>query len=186
MCMSVCACTCTNLCMYMHISILPYWGNSMGYSQHTKTNPSSKHAATCRAAAASDPREGGGERRPGKPSLWKRSISPALDITASHNVKMSRCRHRRSHRAAATALPPSVTKIRYFGTYLRYLPTNPTSHHCDNIPANPSWITDIFRYHFRISTSSSTVELVRFFLETLELVMHPCLQNSILSKSLLG
>jgi hypothetical protein len=24
MCMSVCACTCTNLCMYMHISILPY------------------------------------------------------------------------------------------------------------------------------------------------------------------
>ena len=80
----------------------------------------------------------------------------------------------------------SVTKIRYFGTYLRYLPTNPTSHHCDNIPANPSWITDIFRYHFRISTSSSTVELVRFFLETLELVMHPCLQNSILSKSLLG
>ena len=28
----------------------------------------------------------------------------------------------------------SVTKIRYFGTYIRYLPTNPTSHHCDNIP----------------------------------------------------
>ena len=79
-----------------------------------------------------------------------------------------------------------LTKIGYFGTYLRYLPTNPTSHHCDNIPANPSWITDIFRYHFRISTSSSTVELVRFFLETLELVMHPCLRNSILSKSLLG
>ena len=33
-------------------------------------------------------------------------------------------------------------KIRYFGTYIRYLPTN------------------IFRYHFRISTSSFTVELV--------------------------
>jgi hypothetical protein len=29
-------------------------------------------------------------------------------------------------------------KIGYFGTYLRYLPTNPTSHPCDNIPANPS------------------------------------------------
>ncbi len=36
-----------------------------------------------------------------------------------------------------------VTKIEYFGTYLRYLPTNPTSHRCDNIPANPSWIPDI-------------------------------------------
>ena len=53
-----------------------------------------------------------------------------------------------------------VMKIEYFGTYLRYLPTNPTSHRCDNIPANPSWIPDISRYHFRISTSSSTVELV--------------------------
>ncbi len=31
-----------------------------------------------------------------------------------------------------------VTKIGYFGTYIRYLPTNPTSRHCDNIPANPS------------------------------------------------
>jgi hypothetical protein len=61
---------------------------------------------------------------------------------------------------SAMAISVVVTKIRYFGTYIRYLPTNPTSHHCDNIPANPSWCTDIFRYHFRISTSSSTVELV--------------------------
>ncbi len=36
-----------------------------------------------------------------------------------------------------------VTKLGYFGTYLRYLPTSPTSRHCDNIPANPSWINDI-------------------------------------------
>jgi hypothetical protein len=42
MCMSrlcmhaqICACD-------MHISILPYWGNSMGYSLHTKTNSSLK------------------------------------------------------------------------------------------------------------------------------------------------
>jgi hypothetical protein len=32
---------------------------------------------------------------------------------------------------------------RVLGTYLRYLPTSPTSRHCDNIPANPSWIKDI-------------------------------------------
>ncbi len=25
-----------------------------------------------------------------------------------------------------------VTKLEYFGTYLRYLPTNPTSQHCDS------------------------------------------------------
>ena len=36
-----------------------------------------------------------------------------------------------------------VTKIGYFGTYIWYLPTNPTSRHCDNIPASPSWIIDI-------------------------------------------
>jgi hypothetical protein len=48
----------------------------------------------------------------------------------------------------------------YIATCLRYLPTSPTSRHCDNIPANPVWIADIFRCHFRISTSSSTVELV--------------------------
>ncbi len=42
--------------------------------------------------------------------------------------------------------PTVVTKIGYFGTYLRYLPTNPTSRHCDNIPANPSWIIDISRF----------------------------------------
>ena len=34
-------------------------------------------------------------------------------------------------------------KFRYFGAYLRYLPTSPTSRHCDNIPANPSWINVI-------------------------------------------
>ena len=56
----------------------------------------------------------------------------------------------------------SVTKIGYFGTYLQYLPTNPMSRLCDNIPANPSWITDVSRYHFRHSTSSSTVELLSF------------------------
>ena len=63
-------------------------------------------------------------------------------------------------RARSRRLQAIVTKIGYFGTYLRYLPTNPTSHRCDNIPANPSWIPDIFRYLFRISTSSSTVELL--------------------------
>jgi hypothetical protein len=46
MCVSVCACTHTNLCVCMHISILPYWGNSMGCS---KKNPSLKHATTCRS-----------------------------------------------------------------------------------------------------------------------------------------
>ena len=64
------------------------------------------------------------------------------------------------HSSRWLVVASSVTIIRYFGTYLRYLPTSPMSHHCDNIPANPSWITDIFRYHFRHSTSSSTVELV--------------------------
>ena len=84
------------------------------------------------------------------PSLWHKMTS---------NVIVALC--------AASNLP-QATKVRecYENRVLwylfRYLPTNPTSHHCDNIPANPSWITDIFRYHFRISTSSSTVELVYF------------------------
>jgi len=65
----------------------------------------------------------------------------------------SRRRHRCCHR---------VTKIGYFSTYIWYLPTNPTPRHCDNIPASLSWIIDISRYHFRISNSSSTVELVCF------------------------
>ena len=60
--------------------------------------------------------------------------------------------------AAVEAVEDNVTKIGYFGTYLRYLPTNPTSRHCDNIPANPSWIVDISQYHSGHSTSSSTVE----------------------------
>ncbi len=57
-----------------------------------------------------------------------------------------------------------VTKLGYFGTYLRYFPTSPTSRHCDNIPANPSWIIDISRYHLGHSTSSFAVELVSFCL----------------------
>jgi hypothetical protein len=52
---------------------------------------------------------------------------------------LHRCRPSASASASAT-LPPScrcrrcclcVTKLEYFGTYLRYLPTNPTSRHCD-------------------------------------------------------
>ncbi len=38
---------------------------------------------------------------------------------------------------------PAITLPRYFGAYLRYLPTSPTSQHCDSFPANPSWIDDI-------------------------------------------
>jgi hypothetical protein len=45
----------------------------------------------------------------------------------------------------AAKLPPRfppqdcriVTKIEYFGTYIRYLPTNPTSPHYDTFPTNP-------------------------------------------------
>ena len=49
-----------------------------------------------------------------------------------------------------------VTKIEYFGTYIRYLPTNPTSPHCDTSPTNP-----------RFQMTPNTAELVCFFLETL-------------------
>ena len=56
-----------------------------------------------------------------------------------------------------------VTKIGYtlVLTYGTYLPV-PCHNHCDNIPAHPSWMIEISRYHFRHSTSSSTVELVSF------------------------
>ena len=47
-------------------------------------------------------------------------------------------------------------KIRYFGAYIRYLPTSPMS-------LQLGLTTDIFRYLFRISTSSFTVELVYFY-----------------------
>ena len=78
-------------------------------------------------------------------------------------------RHRKQHRLGfhtqlLARVWCTVTKIEYFGTYLRYVPTNPTSRHCDNIPANPSWIIDISRYHLGHSTSSSTVGLVSFCL----------------------
>ena len=70
----------------------------------------------------------------------------------------------RESESSSEAARSPVTKIRYFGTYIRYLPNN------------------IFRYHFRISTSSSTVELVysiRIFFETslkLSRISHaPCL-----------
>ncbi len=57
----------------------------------------------------------------------------------------------------------TVTKIEYFGTYLRYLPTNPMSPHCDNFPANP-------RSHpvgSQIPVTPNIAELVCFFPETL-------------------
>ncbi len=34
----------------------------------------------------------------------------------------------------------SVVYLKYFGTYLGYLPSNPISQHSDTFPANPSWI----------------------------------------------
>jgi len=74
------------------------------------------------------------------------------------------------------------TKNCYENRVLWYLHTvltfqshvNPTSRHCDIIPANPSWIPDISRYHFRTATSSSSVELVysiRILFETNHLIL---------------
>jgi hypothetical protein len=56
-----------------------------------------------------------------------------------------------------------VTKIGYFGTYIWYLPTNPTSPHCDTFPTN-------LRSHpvgSKIPKTPNTAELVCFFLEPL-------------------
>jgi hypothetical protein len=68
----------------------------------------------------------------------------------------------------------------YFGTYLGYLPTIPTSLHCDTFQLIPASFLGCLGH----STSSSTVELVSFSLvllrnsmvssqKLLELVMHP-------------
>jgi hypothetical protein len=56
-----------------------------------------------------------------------------------------------------------VTKIEYFGTYLRYLPTNSTSPHCDNFPANPR----SYPVGSQIPVTPNIAELVCFFPETL-------------------
>jgi hypothetical protein len=54
------------------------------------------------------------------------------------------------------------TYLEYFGTYLGYLLTNPTSQHSDTSPANSSWIPDIPRHHLLWNQ-------YRFFLETLRI-----------------
>ncbi len=56
-----------------------------------------------------------------------------------------------------------VTKIEYFGIYLRYLLTNPTSPHCDNFPANPR----SYPVGPQIPVTPNIAELVCFFPETL-------------------
>ena len=70
--------------------------------------------------------------------------------------------------ATVTAKRPRLTvvpKFEYFDTYLRYLPTSPMPmpQHCDNIPANHNWISDIPQYQFSHSTSSSIVEYLSVF-----------------------
>jgi hypothetical protein len=99
------------------------------------------------------------------PSLWHKTsfnvtVAPCAASNLPQATKVWECYENRV--LWYWVLWYLLTKIGYFGTYLRYLPTNPTSRHCDNIPANPSWIIDFYQYHFRHSTSSSTVELVSF------------------------
>ncbi len=55
------------------------------------------------------------------PSLWHKMTSNVIVAPCASNLPQA----------------TSVTIIRDFGTYLRYLPTSPMSHHCDNIPATP-------------------------------------------------
>ncbi len=60
--------------------------------------------------------------------------------------------------------PWRVTKIEYFGTYLRYLSTNPMSPHCDNFPTNPR----SYPVGSQIPVTPNMIaELVCFFPETL-------------------
>ena len=126
---------------------------------------------------------------------WSCCFCLAEDTTTNHRRRRRRRRRRQWRQrwwrdgdddedVRRQRLQDDVTKIRYFGTYIRYLPTNPTSHHCDNIPANPSWITDIFRYHLMISTSSSTVELVysvRIFFETPLITFRLSVDNNLIN-----
>jgi len=97
--------------------------------------------------------------RPADISLRARRLGDIIDDADGvedrvHFGRRGRQRQRRPGRETRLSLVP-VTKIGYFGTYIRYLPNSPMSLQL--------WLTtDIFRYLFRISTSSSTVELVYF------------------------
>ncbi len=70
---------------------------------------------------------------------------------------------------AQVAAPRHVTKIEYFGTYLRYLPTNPTSPHCDNFPTNPRSYPVGSQIPYDTKYSGISMFLLR---NSLELVMH--------------
>ena len=70
---------------------------------------------------------------------------------------------------------PQATKVRecykieYFGTYIRYLPTNPTSPHCDTFPTNPRSIPAGSKKFQDTKNCGISMFLHR---NSLELVMH--------------
>ena len=76
------------------------------------------------------------------------TYSPSLWHKISFNIIVTPCVA--SNLSQATKVRGSVTKFGYLGTYLRYLPTSPTSHHCDNFPTRHSWITDFSLCHLDI------------------------------------
>ena len=69
---------------------------------------------------------------------------------------------------------PAITLPRYFGPYLRYLPTSPTSQHCDSFPANPSWLNDIpvELVSFSVSVRITLHHTLYFFLASIIINIH--------------
>ncbi len=106
----------------------------------------------------------------------------SLSPNGATNLQRRRRRRRRQRRrkrgsgggvsAAAVAVAATrwrVTKIEYFGTYLRYLPTNPTSPYCDTFPTNPR----SYPVGSQIPHDTKYSRISMFLLRnSLELVMH--------------